>query len=136
MHKWIKIFRITSIILLLFTGINAIVAGLLFIFDPSGQKMGMSTAYLFHSPFSSFLLPGITLLVVNGLFNIIAAIYCIKKHPLYPLLILLQGVFLSGWILFQVYWVRDFNGLHMTMLAIGIVLLINGLLLKKELGRT
>jgi hypothetical protein len=133
MNKQVKIQRLISISLLLFTGINAIIAGILFILDPSGKKMGMSTSYLSHSPFSSFLIPGITLFVVNGLLNIFAAFYTIKKYQHYPILLLLQGLLLSGWILLQVFWVRDFNALHFTMLLIGGLLIINGFLLKAHL---
>lgn len=134
MNKLIKISRSISISFLLLTGINAIIAGLLFIIDPSGKKMGMSTSYLSHSPFSTFLIPGITLFLVNGLLNIITAVTTINKYKHYPVLILLQGLFLTGWIIVQVIWVKDFNALHLTMLSIGIVLIANGIILKRELN--
>lgn len=134
MNKLIKISRSISISFLLLTGINAIIAGLLFIIDPSGKKMGMSTSYLSHSPFSTFLIPGITLFLVNGLLNIITAITTINKYKHYPVLILLQGLFLAGWIIVQVIWVKDFNALHLTMLSIGIVLIAIGIILKRELN--
>ncbi|MBL7935525.1 MAG: hypothetical protein JNM51_06930 [Bacteroidia bacterium] len=134
MNKLIKFSRSISISFLLLTGINAIIAGLLFIIDPSGKKMGMSTSYLSHSPFSTFLITGITLFLVNGLLNIITAITTINKYKHYPVLILLQGLFLAGWIIVQVIWVKDFNALHLTMLSIGIVLIANGIILKRELN--
>ena len=134
MNKLIKFSRSISISFLLLTGINAIIAGLLFIIDPSGKKMGMSTSYLSHSPFSTFLIPGITLFLVNGLLNIITAVTTINKYKHYPVLILLQGLFLTGWIIVQVIWVKDFNALHLTMLSIGIVLIANGIILKRELN--
>lgn len=130
MNNLVKISRIISISLLLFTGVNAIVAGILFVIDPSGKKIGMSTSYLLHSPFSSFLIPGITLLVVNGLLNIITAILCINKYKYYPVFIIAQGLLLSGWIIIQVMMVKDFNLLHFVMLSIGILLIVNGLFLK------
>lgn len=133
MNHLVKISRIVSITLLLFTGVNAVVAGILFVIDPSGKKIGMSTSYLSHSPFSTFLIPGITLLVVNGLLNIITAILSIKKYKHYPFLIILQGLLLSGWILIQVIMVKDFNSLHFVMLFIGILLVVNGIFLKNYL---
>ena len=126
--------RIIAIILLLLTGLNAVVAGALFMADPSGGKMGMSVSYLQHSPFQSFLVPGIVLFIVNGLFNIIAARLAIKKQGNFPVLIAVQGVLLSGWILVQVIFVRDFNLLHAIMLCIGAMLVTGGLLLKQRLG--
>ncbi|HMS66820.1 MAG TPA: hypothetical protein PKD18_01730 [Saprospiraceae bacterium] len=120
-----------SIILLFFTGINAIIAGTLFMIDPTGSKMGMSTTYLSNAPFANFLIPGITLFVVNGLMNVLTAILTLKNFKRFPSLILLQGLLLSGWIIIQVIWVRDFNGLHFTMLFIGLVLMVMGMLLKQ-----
>jgi hypothetical protein len=49
MEKRLKTVRILAICLLLITAVNALVAGILFISDPSGQKMGISTAYLASS---------------------------------------------------------------------------------------
>lgn len=130
MKKLFKISRVVSICLLFFTGINAIIAGLLFMIDPTGEIMGMSITYLSNSPFSSFLIPGITLFVVNGLMNIIVAILTLKNYRYFPILIIIQGLLLSGWIVIQVIFVRDFNALHFTMLSIGILLLISGIILK------
>jgi hypothetical protein len=130
MHNLSNAARIIAIILLSLTGINAIIAGLLFIIDPSGEKMGMLVNYLKHSPFQTFLIPGITLFIVNGIMNCIAAIAIIKKHTYFPELILLQGLLLSGWIIVQVMMVSDFNWLHALMLTIGILLLCLGMILK------
>lgn len=122
-----------SIILLFFTGINAIIAGTLFMIDPTGSKMGMSTAYLSNAPFANFLIPGITLFVVNGLMNVLTAILTLKNYKHFPNLIILQGLLLSVWIIIQVILVRDFNGLHFTMLFIGLVLIVLGLGLKGKM---
>ncbi|MBK9257317.1 MAG: hypothetical protein IPM42_17740 [Saprospiraceae bacterium] len=124
--------RMISISLLLITGISAIIAGLLFVTDPTGKLMGMSPSYLSHSPFSNYLIPGIILLLVNGFLNIIAAVSSIKKYRFFPILILIQGLLLSGWIIVQVIMVRDFNGLHFMMLFIGIILIVFGIILKGQ----
>ncbi len=132
MKKLFKISRVVSICLLFFTGINAIIAGLLFIIDPTGEIMGISITYLSNSPFSNFLIPGITLFVVNGLMNIIVAILTLINYSNFPILIIIQGLLLSGWIVIQVIFVRDFNALHFIMLTIGVVLLILGIILRKQ----
>jgi len=125
--------KTASIILLFFTGVNAIIAGTLFMIDPTGSKMGMSTAYLSNAPFVNFLIPGITLFVINGLMNVLTAILTLKNYKHFPNLIILQGLLLSGWIIIQVIWVRDFNGLHFAMLFIGLVLIVLGLALKGKM---
>jgi len=121
--------RITSISLLLLTAINAAVAGVLFIIDPSGHKMGMSVAYIKDSPFNSYLIPGIVLLIVNGLLNFIAAYFVFKKKPFASLLVIIQGILLSGWIVIQVIMVKDISLLHIIMFTIGTTLTISGFLL-------
>src|SRR5690606_30447405 len=112
MPKLTSPFRIVSIILLFLIGINAVIAGVLFIMDPSGSKMGMSVDYLSPSPFQSYLIPGIELLVFNGLLGIVSGVMSIKRVKNYSNLILLQGVILVGWILIQILMVRDINLLH------------------------
>jgi hypothetical protein len=131
LQKHFRKLKTASIILLFFTGVNAIIAGILFMIDTTGSKMGMSTSYLSNAPFANFLIPGITLFVVNGLMNVLTAILTLRNYKHFPNLIILQGLLLYGWIIMQVFWVRDFNGLHFTMLFIGVVLIILGFLLKK-----
>lgn len=133
MKRLVKLTRIIAICLLFFVGVNAIIAGLLFMIDPSGHKMGMSTSYLSHSPFTTFIIPGITLLVVNGLLNILVAISTIIKYKNSPNLIIVQGILLLGWIIIQVLSVKDFNALHLTMLLIGSILLVSGFFLRNKL---
>lgn len=123
--------RFTSISLLLLTAINATVAGVLFIIDPSGHKMGMSVSYLKDSPFNSYLIPGIVLLIVNGVLNFIAAYFVFKKKPFFSLLVIIQGILLSGWIVIQVIMVRDISLLHIIMFTIGTILTMSGFLLLK-----
>lgn len=128
-----RLVRIFMIVLLLLTGINALIAGFLFIIDPSGKMMGMTPDYIASSPFSNFLIPGIVLFTVNGVLNVVAAIATIKKTKYHPLLIIFQGAALAGWILIQVWMVKDFNALHGVMLTIGILLLLGGFFLQKKL---
>ncbi len=110
------------------------VAGLLFLSDPTGKKMGMSVSYLSTSPFTNFLIPGITLFIINGLMSGFAAIASIKKSKGFPYLIMLQGLLLSGWIIIQVLMVRNMNVLHFVMLAIGLTLFTLGIILKNQRG--
>jgi hypothetical protein len=123
--------RFASISLLLLTAINATVAGVLFIMDPSGHKMGMSVSYLKNSPFHSYLIPGIVLLIVNGLLNFIEAFLFFKKKPFASILIIIQGMLLCGWIVIQVIMVKDISPLHIIMFTIGAILTISGFLLLK-----
>jgi hypothetical protein len=127
-----KLLLILALVLLLLTGINAIIAGLLFIIEPSGAKMGMPVSYLRHSPFRSFLIPGIVLFVVNGLMNLYAAVVLLKKKSNAFVLVAMQGVLLCGWILVQVIMVQDLSPLHIIMFCIGILVIVCGAILQRK----
>ena len=119
-----------SLTLLFINALGAIVAGVMFIADPSGGSMGMTPAQLQYSPFSNYLIPGIVLLAVNGLLSVsvISAILFKLKH--YAWLIILQGVVLCGWLIVQLLMLRFFHPLHLVMMIIGIFLVMFGIVIK------
>lgn len=132
MNRGLRIVRTISVLLLFFTGLNALYAGFLFMLDPSGNKMGMSIAYLSDSGFPSFFLPGLILFLVNGVVAVLTAMLTITEQKYYPYFIGVQGILLSGWIIIQVLLVHDFNFLHALMLVIALILLISALVLGKK----
>ena len=125
-------FRNTAISLTAFTGINAIIAGFLFIIDPSGSKIGLTTDYLQTSPFKNYLIPGIILFTLIGLGCSICAYFIIIKNKYASGLLQCEGVLLTGWILVQMVKVRDVNPLHIIMGSIGISLFMIG---RKNISR-
>jgi hypothetical protein len=74
-----KSIRNVLVILLVFLGVGAIGGGAVLILSPSGELMGMPLSMLDHSPFSSFLIPGIVLFTILGIFPIVNAITLVKK---------------------------------------------------------
>ncbi|HPB01983.1 MAG TPA: hypothetical protein PLZ67_03440 [Bacteroidales bacterium] len=127
-----KILKVFTISLLFFTAINALIAGALFIADPSGKLMGMTADYLKDAPFNSFLIPGIVLFVVNGVLNVAAGIMTIRNHAAAARFVILQGILLCGWIVVQILMVRDINALHIVMFSIGVGLIGLGWLRTRE----
>ncbi|WP_340021020.1 hypothetical protein MHI24_18630 [Paenibacillus sp. FSL K6-1096] len=67
-------------VLLAFLSLGAIGGGLSLLADPSGELMGMPASGMVRSPFGSFLIPGLLLLVVFGLFPL-AVMYGLHKQP-------------------------------------------------------
>ena len=123
--------------LLLITSISAIYAAIAFISDPSGAALGMTTEELVHSPFHNFLIPGIVLLIINGILPVIILILMLLRYTYYPQLILFQGVLLSAWIIIQVVMLRDLHIMHVIMITFGISLSLIGISLihsSKPLG--
>ena len=121
-----KAIRFSAITLLLFVAINALAAGYLFISDPSGSRLQIPLSSLKHAPFKDFLIPGIVLFIVNGLFNIIAAAAAILNFKHYPTLIAWQGCILIGWIVIQIIMLQQINFLHIALIIIGLTLFMLG----------
>lgn len=116
-----KTINIIGIILLIITGLNALAAGFSMIAEPTGKDLGMSVdTVLKYSPFTSFLIPGITLFTTIGLFSVITIISVIRKWKNFDLIILGQGLIISGWIFIQVIFLREFNWLHFVIGSIGL----------------
>lgn len=126
-----RLLIIFSILLLLFNGIGAFYGGLKFITDPSGASIGMPLSLLEHSPFTNFLIPGIVLLVANGLLSFVAIGLIIGKVPYYPYAIQGEGCILFGWISIQVLMLQTVNGLHITLWLVALLLIGSGIVLRK-----
>ena len=116
--------------MLLFNGIGAIYGGWSLITDPTGDKLQLPLNYLEPTPFRNYLVPGIVLLLVNGIFSFFTLSTIILENKRASLYIMAQGILLSGWIIVQIILLQMFYApLHGTLLAIGILLTICGLIL-------
>ena len=104
-----------------FTAIGAIPAGYGLLMDTTGQGVGMSTELLENSPLDSFLLPGLFLLLVNGLAHLIGAWFSFTRHRYAGYTGLILGVILSLWIIIQVAWISLSSVLQPLYLLIGLV---------------
>ena len=116
-----------------FIGLGAVGGGLGLVLEPSGANLGMTVEMLSHSPFSDYLIPGLVLLIVNGLGNIAGCISSFKLFHYAAEIALVLGSFLVAWILIQVYWIHTFHWLHGLYIILGIIELAIGLLLRKVL---
>lgn len=94
----------------LFIGLGAVGGAVMMFIDPSGKNMGMDAMlpYFQVLPFASVLFQnlvfsGISLLIVNGLSNLAAAVLLLRKRKLGVMLGGLFGVTLMLWICIQFY---------------------------------
>jgi len=125
-----KTLNLIGIILLILTVLNALAAGFSMIVEPTGKDLGMTVeGVLKYSPFTSFLIPGITLFTSIGVFGMVTALYVIRKMKNYEYLIIIQGLVITGWIFFQVIFLREFNLLHFIVGSIGLFTIYWGYLL-------
>jgi len=118
-----------------FIGLGAVVGGLALVLDPSGSNPGIPLEMLKSTPFSTFLVPGIVLLIVNGLGSLVGATATFKRYWCAGEIAIALGLFLVAWILLQVYWFTAFHWLHALYLGLGLLELALGWLLRKVLRR-
>ena len=131
----IPILRILSILLLLFNGTGAIYGGWKLISDPDGESLGLSLDYLQHTPFTDYLIPGLVLLIMNGLLSMVTAGLVLSRTKAYPLWIIFQGLVLTAWIIIQLIMIQFIYFLHLVMGGTGILLLVFGFILYRQTGK-
>ena len=83
--------------------------------------MGASIELLSNSPLTSFMLPGLFLLLINGLANLCGAYLSFTRHRSAGYTGLVLGVFLSLWIIIQVAWISLSSVLQPLFLLIGLI---------------
>jgi len=122
-----KASRTIAILVLFFNGISALFGGWALFSDPSGQTVQMPLSFLENSPFKDFLIPGIILFTLIGVFSIIIAILAIRRVKYYGHLTFLEGLILCIWLTVQIIMIKEFQAfLHTLYYLIGILLLIAG----------
>ena len=89
-------------ILILFQGFSGLFGGLMLVIDPSGGLLHMPPDLLSDSPFQDFMIPGIILLLLLGLFPVVVGTALWKKQQWSGIGALLTGVMLVGWIAIQI----------------------------------
>ena len=126
-----KLVRIAAITTLVFLALSSIAGAVPLIADPSGQMIHMPLSLLRHSPFTSFLIPGIILFAANGLLCLWVLWMTWKKRPGYPLFVVGQGIVLAGWLIVEIIMLQVIVNLHYFYGVIALILVVTGL----RLGR-
>ena len=134
MNKSTKRLLLTLGVLQAFIALGALPAGYSMITFPDGSGLGMTLAVLENSPFKSYLVPGLFLFIINGLFNILASIFSFIKHPFSGFIGLTLGIFLTLWICIQVYFIGLISFLQPLMFVIGLIEIMISYLIFKHLS--
>jgi hypothetical protein len=121
--------------------LNGLGGGLVFMIEPDGSLMGMTTQWLTKTPFNSFLFPGICLFILNGVFPLVALVglICRKESKYLNMLNIFKdkywgwtfsvysGIITISWIIIQ-QMIADFFVLQPIITAIGLINLVLALL--------
>ena len=86
----------------LLVAVAAIPVGIQMIADAEGAPLGLPQEWIDATPFGSYLIPGIALLLMNGVGQLVAAGSAIARHALAPWLTGALGLGLMIWIGVQV----------------------------------
>ena len=112
-----------SVALLALLSVGALYGGAALVARPDGSLVHYPGSFLEHTPFGSFLVPGLLLLAVNGFFPLAVIALTLRRHPWAARLTVVSGVLLSCWIAVQIALIRLFYPpLHVPYFALGIVL--------------
>jgi hypothetical protein len=121
-----KIVRAIALVALGFLAVTAIWGAAFLILVPSGSPMKIPLTVLQHTWFHSFLIPGILLLVSNGLLGtVVFAIAAFCKRG-YGKWIAFQGCVLFGWITIEVILLREIVWLHYVYWGLALILIATG----------
>ena len=112
-----------------FIALGAIPAGLGYLSDTTGTVMGTSVELLKNSPFTSFLIPALFLLIVNGFGNVLGAVLSFRKKPIAGKAGFVLGLILCLWIIIQVYLIGLISFMQPLFFGFGVIELILSLVI-------
>lgn len=123
---------IVVVVLLLLNGLGALYGGWNLMMYPDGSSLNMGLHWLSGTPFIDYLIPGLILFVVNGLFSLFTVLVYIFRMPYATRLVMIQGVLLIGWIVVQMMLLQTVNTLHIVFGSIGLALFFLGWITKER----
>jgi len=109
--------RRTLAALLILVSANAVYGGIGLMVD----GLGMPSDWLLSTPFDSWLLPGLALLITVALPQLVVAVVVITWHPRAAFAGLAAGAALVAWIVVQVLVLRRYFFLQPVIAGIGLV---------------
>jgi hypothetical protein len=122
--------RIVALVALAFLGLSAIVGAIPMLLHPAGEPWSMPQSLLRYSPFHSYLIPGIILLVANGLLSLWVLWLTVRRHSCYGWWVAAQGCVLLGWLIVEMVLLRLvvwphylYGAVALTLVAAGIALM-------------
>lgn len=126
-----KTIRTLLIIVLAFLSLSGLGGGIGFVLDPSGENVGVPNNLLDNVPFSTFLIPGLWLLIVYGIGSAVIIYGLVRRQSWAEMAGMLLGVVLIGWIIGQVILWGDPMWLQYLYFVVGVTLVVLGYLARR-----
>ena len=131
-----KTIRILLGIIFVCVAIGALPAGYLMLAEPDGSGLGMTPEMLKGLPFKTYLIPGLFLFTVNGIFNLAGSLLCFFKSRFTAYAGLLLGAAMIIWISVQVYFLGLTHFLQPTFFFIGTAEIVLSAILYRQMRKT
>ena len=87
---------------MVFQAISGLAGGIGLISDPSGETFGIPSSWLQGSPFNDYLIPGIILFTILGIFPLILTISLVRRRHWAKNLTQILGIVLIIWIIVEI----------------------------------
>ena len=126
--------RVIAMAALAFLGLSSLAGAIPMIVDPSGAALQMPLSLLQHSPFHSYLIPGILLFVFDGVLALWVLWLAMMAKPRCGLWTAFQGCVLLVWLVVECVMLRMVIWPHYLYGAVALVLVVSGLALRRENG--
>ena len=129
--------RLWALVLLAFLGVGGIAGAVPMILSSVRHTPGiMPLSLLRHSPFQSYLVPGMILLVANGLLPLWVYLRLKARRPFSGRWTAAQGCVLLGWLIVQCVMLRLVNWLHAVYCVLALLLIALGWALNRQSDAT
>jgi hypothetical protein len=129
--KTTRSFNIILSVLQMFVGITAILGGFGLVSDPSGAGMEVPLKLLENSLFTNYLIPGVVLLIVIGVGNVLGGIATFYRHRHFGNIAIFLGGSLVLYILIEIGIIGLLNFSQPLYFILGVVEIILGLKLPR-----
>ena len=116
--------KVILFLLISFLSITATLSGLLLISQPDGSLLNLPLSLLEGTYFSSYLVPGILLLIFVGGVNLLAVFYNLKKDRGRYDWAMAGGFAVSGWVTIQLLLIHTAHWLHVLYFGIGVIIFL------------
>lgn len=125
--------KIVLLCLNMLIGIGGVFGSFLALSTEARNRMGISTELLKNSPFATFLIPGLFLLIIIGLGNVFTGYANYRNVQSYAFYECLIGIILMSWLIIQCLLLQSVMFLHVLFFLLGIVqVLFACLIIKKD----
>jgi hypothetical protein len=116
--------KVILLLLISFVAFTATISGFMMIISPDDGMMGLPLSLLQETPFRSFLLPGIILLLAVGGINIGALASHLQRSSYRYGWAIAGGIVTLGWIVVQMLLIGTVSWLHYLYLTIGLLIVL------------